>query len=70
LLVAEEGLGFAAFGSEVVSELVERAPGVLRQVRRLASPRHPIPSCGPLEKALLPNAAKVVAAAVELAKHA
>jgi 2-oxoisovalerate dehydrogenase E1 component len=70
LLVAEEGLGFAAFGAEVISELAERAPGVLRRVRRVASPRHPIPSCGPLEKALLPNAARVVAAAVELMTHA
>lgn len=70
LLVVEEGLGFAAFGAEVISELAERAPDVLGRVRRLASPRHPIPSCGPLEKALLPNPSQVVAAAVELMSHA
>lgn len=69
LLIAEEGLGFAAFGAEVISEMVERAPGVLKRAARLASPRHPIPSCGPLEKALLPNAAQVVQAAAKLVKH-
>ena len=28
LLIAEEGLGFAAFGAEVVAQIMERAPGV------------------------------------------
>jgi 2-oxoisovalerate dehydrogenase E1 component len=66
LLVVEEGIAFAAFGAEVVAQIVESTPGALRQLRRLAAPEHPIPACGPLEKALLPGPAHVVAAALEL----
>jgi 2-oxoisovalerate dehydrogenase E1 component len=70
LLVVEEGLSFAAFGAEVIAQVAESAPGVLRQVHRVAPPRHPIPACGPLEKALLPGAPHVVKAVVELVQHA
>jgi 2-oxoisovalerate dehydrogenase E1 component len=70
LLVVEEGLSFAAFGAEVVAQVLERAPGALTQVRRLASPPHPIPSCGPLEKQLLPGTEHVVAAVREMLSHA
>jgi 2-oxoisovalerate dehydrogenase E1 component len=66
LLVAEEGLGFAAFGAEVVAQVVERAPGAIRKLKRLASPEHPIPSCGPLEKQALPGTNHVIAAIREL----
>jgi 2-oxoisovalerate dehydrogenase E1 component len=66
LLVVEEGLGFAAFGAEVIAQIAESAPGTLRRVRRLASPRHPIPSSGPLEKALLPGDRHVVDAVIEI----
>jgi len=66
LLVAEEGLGVAAFGAEVIAQVMERAPGTLKAVRRLASPEHPIPSCGPLEKLVLPGTGHVVAAVREL----
>jgi 2-oxoisovalerate dehydrogenase E1 component len=66
LLIVEEGIGFAAFGAEVVAQVAERAPGALRRLRRLASPEHPIPACGPLEKALLPGPAHVEAAVLEL----
>jgi 2-oxoisovalerate dehydrogenase E1 component len=66
LLCVEEGLGFAAFGAEVVSQLAELGAGSMKAVRRLASPRHPIPSCGPLEKALLPGAGHVVASVLEM----
>jgi 2-oxoisovalerate dehydrogenase E1 component len=66
LLVVEEGLAFAALGAEAIAQVVERAPGLLKKVRRLASPTHPIPSCGPLEKAVLPGADHVVAAAREM----
>ncbi len=69
LLVVEEGLAFAAFGAEAISRVMELAPGELRAVRRLASPRHPIPSCGPLEKALLPNTGHVVRTALEVVAH-
>jgi 2-oxoisovalerate dehydrogenase E1 component len=68
LLIAEEGVGFAGFGSEALAQAAEQAPGALKAVRRLASPAHPIPSCGPLEKSLLPGASHVEAAAVELCR--
>jgi 2-oxoisovalerate dehydrogenase E1 component len=70
LLVVEEGLSFAAFGAEVIAQVTESAPGVLRQVHRVAPPRHPIPACGPLEKALLPGASHIVKAVVDLVQHA
>ncbi len=70
LLMVEEGVGFAAFGSEVIAQLAERAPGTLRHVRRLASPPHPIPSSGPLEKSLLPNPESIFGALVEVAHRA
>jgi 2-oxoisovalerate dehydrogenase E1 component len=70
LLVVEEGLSFSAFGAEVVTQALERAPGALKQVRRLASPTHPIPSCGPLEKQLLPGLEHVVAAVREMLSDA
>jgi 2-oxoisovalerate dehydrogenase E1 component len=66
LLIAEEGLGFAAFGAEVVAQIVEARPGALRKLRRLASPEHPIPSCGPLEKLVLPGVDHVAQAVREL----
>jgi 2-oxoisovalerate dehydrogenase E1 component len=69
LLAVEEGLGFAAFGAEVIAQIAESAPGVLRQVQRVASPRHPIPACGPLERALLPDTPHIVKAVVELVQH-
>jgi pyruvate/2-oxoglutarate/acetoin dehydrogenase E1 component len=59
-------LNFAAFGAEVVAQIMERSPGALKALRRLASPEHPIPSCGPLEKLVLPGTGHVVAAIREL----
>jgi len=41
-------------------------PGALRRLRRLASPEHPIPACGPLEKHSFPGPVHVVAAVLEL----
>lgn len=64
LLIVEEGQEFAAYGSEVVAQLVEKAPECLIELRRLGPPRHPIPSCGPLEKELLPGANHIVQAAL------
>ena len=68
LLVVEEGVNFAAFGSEVVAQVMESVPGAIRRVRRLGSPRHPIPSCKPLEQSLLPGAEHIVAAVTELVR--
>jgi len=69
LLVVEEGLGFAGFGAEVIAQVQERLPGALQRVRRLASPDHPIPSCAPLERKLLPNADTILQAVLELTSH-
>ncbi len=66
LLLVEEGLGFAAFGSEVAAQMLEHAPDVLGALARVAAPEHPIPSAGPLEKQLLPGASQVIRAAREL----
>jgi 2-oxoisovalerate dehydrogenase E1 component len=66
LIAVEEGLSFAAFGGEVAAQILETAPGVVRHFRRLASPCHPIPACGPLEKELLPGAFHVKQAVLEV----
>ena len=66
LVVVEEGAAFAALGAEVIAQVNEFAPGVLKAVRRIGGPNHPIPSCGPLEKELLPGVAHIMTAAVEL----
>jgi 2-oxoisovalerate dehydrogenase E1 component len=64
LLVVEEGQSFAGFGAEVIAQVVERMPRALVRAQRLGPPSHPIPSCGPLEKALLPGAPHIVQAVV------
>ncbi len=66
LLVVEEGLEFAGLGAELVARVAEHGSGSCRKVRRLGPPSHPIPSCGPLEKALLPGPEAIEAAALEL----
>jgi 2-oxoisovalerate dehydrogenase E1 component len=60
LLLVEEGLSFAAFGAEVAAQILEQAPGAVELMVRIASPNHPIPSCGPLEKELLPSPAHII----------
>src|SRR6185437_8416285 len=62
LLLVEEGAAFAALGAEVIAQIVEQRPGILQRVMRVGPPRHPIPSCGPLEKELLPNQDTISAA--------
>lgn len=66
LLIIEEGQNFAAFGAEVIAQIHESAPGVLKSVRRVGPPRHPIPSCGVLEKEVLPGEKHVIEAALEI----
>lgn len=66
LLLVEEGLGFAAFGAEVAAQILEHAPGALEVLARIASPEHPIPSCGPLEKELLPGQKQIIHRAREM----
>ena len=66
LLLVEEGLGFAAFGAEVAAQILEQAPGAVEVMARIASPEHPIPSCGPLEKELLPGEKQIIQRAREM----
>jgi hypothetical protein len=49
--------------------VVERAPRILRRVKRVGPPLTPIPSCGPLEKEMLPNPRTIVDALRELTSH-
>jgi 2-oxoisovalerate dehydrogenase E1 component len=55
LLIVEEGLSFAAWGSELATRIFELCPGGVDVIKRCSAPAHPIPSCGPLEKEILPN---------------
>lgn len=69
LLIVEEGLPFAALGSELIAQIAELAPGLLRACKRLSPPHHPIPSSGPLELELLPGADAIVAELESLTGH-
>jgi 2-oxoisovalerate dehydrogenase E1 component len=69
LLVVEEGISFAAAGSELIAQIAEKAPGAMRRTVRLCAPHIPIPSCGPLEAELLPGSAMILAAIRELTHH-
>ncbi|HVH50128.1 MAG TPA: transketolase C-terminal domain-containing protein [Candidatus Bathyarchaeia archaeon] len=62
LLVVEEGHSFAALGAELIAQIHELRPGLLSRCKRLAAPEHPIPSSGPLELQLLPNAKSIAMA--------
>ncbi len=66
LLVVEEGVSFAAFGAEVAARMAELCPGSLKALKRVSSPEHAIPSCGPLEKQLLPGVSHIVDGVREL----
>ncbi|MFZ1086550.1 MAG: thiamine pyrophosphate-dependent enzyme [Terracidiphilus sp.] len=68
LLVVEEGIGFAAVGSELIAQITEHAPDVMRRAKRIGSLHTPIPACGRLEEELLPNCAMILAAIQELAR--
>ena len=58
----------AAMTAEIAAQITEGAFGVLAApVRRLAMPDTPIPSARELERALMPDAASIAAAARDLA---
>jgi acetoin:2,6-dichlorophenolindophenol oxidoreductase subunit beta len=63
-LVVQEGVGAAGFGAEVAATVAEQAPGA--RVRRLASPRIPVPFAPTLEEACFIRPAMIAAAAREL----
>ncbi len=68
LLTVEEGYRNHGVGAEVVSRVVAKAFDALdAEPVRLAFPDCPVPFAKPLEKALLPDAAKIVAAVRALA---
>lgn len=69
LLVAEEGISFAALGAELIAQLHEQAPALIHHCKRIGPPEQPIPSCAILEKELLPHAQCIAAAIRELANH-
>ena len=69
LLIVEEGMTFAAVGSELIAQICELAPGVLRRVMRVGPPQTPIASCGQLENEMLPDHSAVVAALREVCGH-
>lgn len=70
LLIVEEGSNFAALGSEMIAQVVERSHGLIHFAKRLGPPDHPIPSCAMLENEVLPTTESIVSAIVELARHA
>ena len=70
LLVAHEAVTVGGFGGEIVARMVERlGPGALKAVGRVGQPRVPVPFAPPLEDALKPDTAKVVAAAEMLVRR-
>ncbi|WP_372622673.1 alpha-ketoacid dehydrogenase subunit beta [Falsiroseomonas sp.] len=70
LLVVHEAVTTGGFGAEVLARVVERlGPGAVQAAARLGQPRVPVPFAPPLEDALKPDAAKVVAAAEALLRR-
>ncbi len=67
LLVVHEAVTTGGFGAEIIARVVEKlGPGGFRAAARLGQPRVPVPFAPPLEDALKPDTAKVVAAAEAL----
>jgi acetoin:2,6-dichlorophenolindophenol oxidoreductase subunit beta len=65
LVVVQEGVGASGFAAEVVSTIAEKASG-LKGIRRVASPRIPVPFAPQLEAACFITAEMVTRAANEL----
>jgi 2-oxoisovalerate dehydrogenase E1 component len=68
LLIVEEGIGFAAFGAEVIARISDEHPGLLEKSARLSSRRHPIPSSGPVERKILPGPDSIADSVLRLIK--
>jgi pyruvate/2-oxoglutarate/acetoin dehydrogenase E1 component len=67
LIVVHEAVRTAGFGAEIVSRVAEHAFWALdAPVRRITSPDIPKPSAPTLERATLPSAEAIVAAARDL----
>ncbi len=69
LVVIEEGLSFAALGSEIIAQITEKTLGgfTLRASRLGATP-HPIPSCSQLEKDCLPGPDAITAKILQICR--
>ncbi len=68
MLVLEEGTGRLGYGAEVIAQIqAERSASI--NSKRVAALNMPVPAAGPLEKAMLPQAEDVIAAARELIEH-
>lgn len=68
LLVVEEGQTFCGFGAELLAAVHERAPELRARSRRLGPWPSPIPAAKAAEAQVLPRAASVVAAALDLTR--
>ncbi|MES2217076.1 MAG: thiamine pyrophosphate-dependent enzyme [Pseudomonadota bacterium] len=56
IYVIEEGQGFAGFGAEIISQLVEKnGARTTQQLHRIYPPTMPIPASKPLEDLILPS---------------
>lgn len=67
LLVIEEGTQTLGYGAEVLARLASATEDPIR-CRRVAAQDMPVPAAGALETKMLPQAADIVAAALELVK--
>ena len=67
LLIVEEGTRTGGAGAEIAAQAAEAAFEYLdRPVRRVATPDVPVPASPVLERAALPNAGRIVEAALEM----
>jgi 2-oxoisovalerate dehydrogenase E1 component len=65
VVIVEEGQGFAGFGGELISRMVEHHRTSAR-MRRVSAAPQPIPTSRPLEQVALPSRGAIVEAALEL----
>tara|TARA_B100002003_G_scaffold100638_1_gene93701 strand:+ start:731 stop:2686 length:1956 start_codon:yes stop_codon:yes gene_type:complete len=66
LFLVEEGQGFAGFGAEIIAQIAESNPGLLKKVKRIIPPSIPIPASGHLEQAVLPGIDNIIKNVMEV----
>jgi 2-oxoisovalerate dehydrogenase E1 component len=66
IIIIEEGQKFGSFGSEVLSQLMEKNLHIPFLVKRVSSEAYCIPTASPLEAQILPSLDKIIAAALSL----